>query len=99
MEIFVPVVSVTTFNSWDDLISRANDTRYGLAAGVWTRDIGKGHRFAQSVQARSVWVNSYGLFDPAAAFGGYKESGFGREMGKVALGLYSQLKTVWVNTR
>jgi acyl-CoA reductase-like NAD-dependent aldehyde dehydrogenase len=98
-EIFGPVVAVTAFDSWDELVSRSNDTRYGLAAGVWTRDIGKAHRFAQAVQAGTVWVNSYGLFDPAAAFGGYKESGFGREMGREGLDLYTQVKTVWVNTR
>lgn len=96
-EIFGPVAAVSAFDDWDELMSRANTTRYGLAAGVWTRDVGKAHRFAQAVKAGTVWVNQYGLIDAAAPFGGYKESGFGREMGKDALELYTQVKTVWVN--
>lgn len=96
-EIFGPVVAVTAFDDWDELVSRANNTPYGLAAGVWTRDISKAHRFAHAVQAGTVWINQYGLIDAAAPFGGYKESGFGREMGKDALELYTQVKTVWVN--
>lgn len=95
-EIFGPVAVVTPFDSWEELVSRANAIRYGLAAGVWTRDISKAHRFARAVKAGTVWINSYGLFDPAAPFGGYKESGFGREMGKDALELYTQVKTIWV---
>jgi acyl-CoA reductase-like NAD-dependent aldehyde dehydrogenase len=95
-EIFGPVVGVTPFENWDELIQRANRTRYGLAAGAWTRDLSKAHRFARAVQAGTVWINGYGLFDPAAPFGGYKESGFGREMGQAALDLYTELKTVWV---
>lgn len=95
-EIFGPVVAATPFDSWDELIQRANNTRYGLAAGVWTENLSKAHRFAQAVHAGTVWVNGYGLFDAAAPFGGYKESGFGREMGQEALDLYSQTKTVWV---
>ncbi|HSF81108.1 MAG TPA: aldehyde dehydrogenase family protein [Anaerolineales bacterium] len=95
-EIFGPVVAVTAFDDWSELLGRANQTRYGLAAGVWTRDVSKAHRFAQAIRAGTVWVNSYGLFDPAAPFGGYKESGFGREMGQEALDLYTQTKTVWV---
>ena len=95
-EIFGPVVAVTSFESWDELIERANHTRYGLAAGAWTRDVSKAHRFARVVKAGTVWINGYGLFDPAAPFGGYKESGFGREMGREAIEMYTQVKTVWV---
>jgi acyl-CoA reductase-like NAD-dependent aldehyde dehydrogenase len=95
-EIFGPVVAVSPFESWDELVQRANQTRYGLAAGAWTRDVSKAHRFAHAVRAGTVWINSYGVFDPAAPFGGYKQSGFGREMGKEAIELYTELKTVWV---
>jgi acyl-CoA reductase-like NAD-dependent aldehyde dehydrogenase len=95
-EIFGPVAAVTAFDSWEELVSRANATPYGLAAGVWTSDIGKAHRFARAVKAGAVWINGYGLFDAAAPFGGYKQSGFGREMGKDALELYTQSKTVWI---
>jgi acyl-CoA reductase-like NAD-dependent aldehyde dehydrogenase len=96
-EIFGPVVTVTPFDDWEELTARANSTRYGLAAGVWTQDISRAHRFAQAVKAGTVWINQYGLIDAAAPFGGYKESGFGREMGKDALELYTQVKTIWVN--
>ena len=95
-EIFGPVVAVTAFDDWDELVARANSTRYGLAAGVWTQNLSKAHRYARAVKAGTVWINGYGMFDPAAPFGGYKESGFGREMGKEALDLYTQVKTVWV---
>lgn len=95
-EIFGPVVAVTPFEDWDELVARANGTRYGLAAGAWTRDVSKAHRFARAVRAGTVWINGYGLFDAAVPFGGYKESGFGREMGREALDLYTQTKTVWV---
>jgi acyl-CoA reductase-like NAD-dependent aldehyde dehydrogenase len=95
-EIFGPVAAVTPFDSWDELVSRANATRYGLAAGIWTRDLSKAHRLAHAIKAGTVWINSYGLFDPATPFGGYKQSGFGREMGKDALELYTQVKTIWV---
>jgi acyl-CoA reductase-like NAD-dependent aldehyde dehydrogenase len=95
-EVFGPVAAVTAFDDWDELVRRANSVHYGLAAGVWTRDISKAHRFAHAVKAGTVWINSYGLFDAAAPFGGYKASGFGREMGKDAIELYTQVKTVWV---
>ncbi|UYN89409.1 MAG: aldehyde dehydrogenase family protein [Anaerolineales bacterium] len=98
-EIFGPVAAVTAFDDEDELIARSNATQFGLAAGVWTRDIGKAHRYAHAVQAGTVWINGYGMIDPAAPFGGYKMSGFGREMGKEAIDLYTQVKTVWVNTQ
>lgn len=98
-EIFGPVAAVTAFDDWDELVGRANNTMYGLAAGVWTRDIGKAHRYAHAVQAGTVWINGYGMIDPAAPFGGYKQSGFGREMGKESIDLYTQVKTVWVSTQ
>jgi acyl-CoA reductase-like NAD-dependent aldehyde dehydrogenase len=95
-EIFGPVVAATPFDDWDELVQRANSTRYGLAAGVWTKDLRKAHRFASAIRAGTVWINGYGWFDAAAPFGGYKESGFGREMGKEAIELFTQVKTVWV---
>jgi acyl-CoA reductase-like NAD-dependent aldehyde dehydrogenase len=95
-EIFGPVVAATPFESWEEMVNRANDTSYGLAAGIWTGDVSKAHRFAQQVEAGTVWINGYGLFDAAVPFGGYKQSGFGREMGKDAVELYTQVKTVWV---
>ena len=98
-EIFGPVAAVTAFDDWDELIQRANSTMYGLAAGVWTRDVAKAHRYAHEVQAGTVWINGYGMIDPAAPFGGYKMSGFGREMGEASIDLYTQIKTVWVNTQ
>jgi acyl-CoA reductase-like NAD-dependent aldehyde dehydrogenase len=95
-EIFGPVVAVTPFDSWDELVQRSNSTRYGLAAGIWTQNLGKAHRLARAIKAGTVWINGYGMIDPAAPFGGYKESGFDREMGKEAIQLYTQVKTVWV---
>lgn len=97
-EVFGPVAAVTAFDSWEELVQRANNTRYGLAAGVWTQNLSKAHRFARAVKSGTVYVNgAYGVTDPAAPFGGYRESGFGREMGKEALELYTQVKTIWVS--
>lgn len=95
-EIFGPVVVVSPFDSQEEAIHRANDSRYGLAAAAWTSDISRAHRFAHAVKAGTVWINGYDLFDPAVPFGGYKESGFGREMGRSAIELYTQEKAVWV---
>ncbi len=93
-EIFGPVVAAIPFDDPKDLVIRANDTVYGLAAGVWTRDIGKAHRVAAQLKAGTVWINCYNVFDAALPFGGYKQSGWGREMGHDALELYTQVKAV-----
>jgi acyl-CoA reductase-like NAD-dependent aldehyde dehydrogenase len=96
-EIFGPVTSVITFDNDDELIRQANETMYGLSAGIWTRDITRAHRFAKAVKAGVVWINTYNMFNAASPFGGYKQSGYGREMGKHALELYTQVKSVWVD--
>lgn len=93
-EIFGPVLSVLPFKKTEEVIERANKTFYGLAAAVWTRDVGKAHQFAKNVRAGTVWVNCYDVFDAAAPFGGFKMSGIGRELGAAALHNYTELKTV-----
>jgi len=93
-EIFGPVMSILPFKNTDDIIARANNTYYGLAAAVWTRDVQKAHRVAASVRAGTIWVNCYDVFDAAAPFGGFKMSGMGRELGEAALSNYTELKTV-----
>jgi acyl-CoA reductase-like NAD-dependent aldehyde dehydrogenase len=96
-EIFGPVLSVIPFKSVEEGIAQGNATSYGLAAAVWTRDVGKALRAAKAIRAGTVWVNAYNLFDAALPFGGFKESGFGREMGSVGLDGYTEVKTVWVD--
>ena len=96
-EIFGPVLAAIDFADLDEAIATANDTPYGLAAGVWTRDIKKAHYVARQLQAGTVWVNTYNVYDTAAPFGGYKQSGFGREMSAHALEHYTQVKSVWVD--
>jgi aldehyde dehydrogenase (NAD+) len=96
-EIFGPVLAVMTFASEEEAIQLANESIYGLAAGVWTRDIKRAHRFARDLEAGTVWVNTYHPGDAASPFGGYKQSGFGRELGQYSLDLYTQIKSVWVD--
>jgi aldehyde dehydrogenase (NAD+) len=96
-EIFGPVLATIDFADLDEAIARANNTQYGLAAAVWTRDIKKAHYIARRLQAGTVWINTYNAYDTAAPFGGYKASGFGREMGAHALEHYTQVKSVWVD--
>ena len=98
-EIFGPVLATLTFEDIDDAIEQANDTMYGLAAAVWTSDVKKAHYVASRLRAGTVWINTYNLYDPASPFGGYKQSGYGRDLGRHALDQYTQLKSVWVNLR
>ncbi|HJY87553.1 MAG TPA: aldehyde dehydrogenase family protein [Candidatus Acidoferrales bacterium] len=96
-EIFGPVLASIEFGEIEDAVRQANETPYGLAAAVWTRDIAKAHRMARRLQAGTVWINTYNNYDPAATFGGYKMSGYGRELGMHAIEHYTQVKSVWVN--
>ena len=96
-EIFGPVLATIRFKDAEDAVAKGNATVYGLAAAVWTRDVSKAHRIARAIKAGTVWVNTYNLYDPALPFGGFKESGFGRDQGRDALEKYTQTKSVWVN--
>ncbi|HVL64593.1 MAG TPA: aldehyde dehydrogenase family protein [Actinomycetota bacterium] len=98
-EIFGPVAAVIEVDDADHAIEVANDTMYGLAAAVWTRDISTAHKVARGIKAGTVWVNTAGLYDPATSFGGYKQSGFGRELGLHSVETYTQTKSVWVSLK
>ena len=96
-EIFGPVLATLSFEDVDQVIDLANRNQYGLAAAVWTRDVKKAHNVSRQLRAGTVWINTYGLMDAALPFGGYKSSGFGRELGKHAIEHYTEVKTVWLN--
>jgi len=96
-EIFGPVLTVIPFDGADDAVTQANDVAYGLAAGVWTRDVKKAHTVARRLAAGTVWINMYNFYDPGMPFGGVKGSGFGRDLGEACLQEYTQVKSVWLN--
>ncbi len=93
-EIFGPVVVAAPFSSLDQIAAEANDSEYGLGAGIWTRDISKAHALAKKLRAGTVWINCYNVFDASLPFGGYKQSGWGREMGAEVLNNYTEVKAV-----
>jgi acyl-CoA reductase-like NAD-dependent aldehyde dehydrogenase len=95
-EIFGPVAVLIPFKDENDAILQGNDTTYGLGAGIWTQDVSRAHKVARALRAGSVWINCYGLIDPISPFGGYKQSGFGRELGPQSVDLYTQIKSVYV---
>ena len=96
-EIFGPVLATMTFKDDADAVALGNATIYGLAAAVWSRDVKRALRTAKALKAGTVWINAYNLYDPGLPFGGYKQSGFGRERGHYALEEYTQVKSVWVD--
>jgi acyl-CoA reductase-like NAD-dependent aldehyde dehydrogenase len=96
-EIFGPVAAIIPFTDEDEVVAMANDTAFGLAAGIWTRDVGRAHSIARRIRAGSIWVNSYLIIDPATPFGGYKQSGIGRELGTGAIDAYTETKSIFVD--
>jgi aldehyde dehydrogenase (NAD+)/phenylacetaldehyde dehydrogenase len=96
-EIFGPVLAVIPFDDAEDAVRKANDSPFGLAAGVWTRDAKQAHAVARRLRAGTVWINMYNFYDPAMPFGGTKASGFGRDLGDECLFGYTQVKSVWMN--
>lgn len=97
-EVFGPVLSVTPFDDEHEAVALANNSKFGLAGGVWTRDIARGHRVARQIRAGTIWINSYRVTEPQSPFGGYGQSGIGREGGARALNSYMQVKSTWVDT-
>jgi aldehyde dehydrogenase (NAD+) len=96
-EIFGPVLAALSFDDPEQVVALANSNPYGLAAAVWTKDVKKAHQVSRQLRAGTVWINTYGLMDASLPFGGYKSSGFGRELGMHAIEHYTELKTVWLN--
>ena len=95
-EIFGPVMSVLTFSTEDEAISRANDTKFGLGAGLMTKDLARAHRVADRLKSGNVWVNTYNILPPGLPFGGVKQSGFGRENSAYSLEAYSEIKATYI---
>ena len=98
-EIFGPVMSVIAFDTEAEAHSIANDTEYGLSAGVWTRDLARAHRASQALRAGTVWINTYQRVNPSMPYGGVKQSGYGRSLGHASIDSYTQIKTVWIKIK